>query len=185
MSPEFTRGVLGVLAVGAIAGVGVLLLIPQPTPPATAQIVDPPARSCVQSAAPTADRGCQKSAHRQGPDKPGRNTPGCRARAWGQTGASGHRAGPGRSARHSHARKVGAGTHCSTRKAFGRKVRAAQRRKAERPQAMRRSGNDLSDVGASSYTADWTWRSNAARPYIHGARKRGVAMGNGFFSLFR
>ena len=71
MSSEFTRGVLGVLAVGAIAGVGVLLLIPQPTPTATARIVDPPARSCAQSAAPTADSGCQKSAHRQGPDKPG------------------------------------------------------------------------------------------------------------------
>jgi len=56
---DFARGVIGVLAVGMIAGVGALLLIPQPSPSAM-RFSEPPARSCSQQAWPATDRICQK-----------------------------------------------------------------------------------------------------------------------------
>jgi hypothetical protein len=56
---DFARGVIGVLAVGMIAGAGALLLIPQLSPSAM-RFSEPPARSCNQPAWPAADRICQK-----------------------------------------------------------------------------------------------------------------------------
>src|SRR5215472_13324892 len=44
---DFARGVVGVLAVGMIAGVGTLLLIPQPSPSAM-RFAEPPAKPCSQ-----------------------------------------------------------------------------------------------------------------------------------------
>jgi hypothetical protein len=56
---DFARGVVGVLAVGMIAGVGVLLLIPQPSPSAM-RFSEPPAAPCGQQTWPATDRICQK-----------------------------------------------------------------------------------------------------------------------------
>jgi hypothetical protein len=56
---DFARGVVGVLAVGMIAGVGALLLIPQPSPSAM-RFAESGAKPCSQQTWPETDRICQK-----------------------------------------------------------------------------------------------------------------------------
>jgi hypothetical protein len=177
---DFARGVVGVLAVGMILGVGVLLLIPQPSPSAM-RFAEPAVKPCSQQTWPETDRICQKW---MAPQRAGVHAgPG----AHKQDGASAEpspapadtqpvvQAEPARPAR-------------ATVSQSAQNMRAAQRRKAEGLQMMRGFGDNLGDVRASAYAPDGTPRAPTARPTSRqntntsGGR---AAQGNGFFPLFR
>jgi hypothetical protein len=177
---DFARGVVGVLAVGMIAGVGALLLIPQPSPSAM-RFAELAAKPCSQQTWPETDRICQKWTT---PQRAGAHTgPG----AHRQDGASAEpspaqadtqpvvQAEPARPARATASRSA-------------QNARAVQRRKNEGLQMMRGFGDNLGDVRASAYAPDGTLRTTTARPTARqntnssGGR---AAQGNGFFPLFR
>ena len=178
---DFARGVVGVLAVGIIAGVGALLLIPQPSPSAM-RFAEPAAKPCSQQTWPEADRICQKWT---APQRAGMHTgPGAHKQdgapvepsppQW-DTGAQAESAARAQPVRAAASRSA-------------QNVRAAQRRKTEGLQMMRGLGDNLSDVRASAYAPDGTRRTTTARPTARqntnssGGR---AVQGNGFFPLFR
>jgi hypothetical protein len=178
---DFARGVVGVLAAGTIAGVGALLLIPQPSP-STMRFAEPVAKPCGQQTWPETDRICQKWTAPQ--------------RAGAHTGSGAHKQ-DGASAEPSPA-QADTGTQAesvapaqparATASRSAQNVRAAQRRRTEGLQMMRGFGDNLSDVRASAYAPDGTRRTTTARPTSRqntnssGGR---AAQGNGFFPLFR
>jgi hypothetical protein len=183
---DFARGVVGVFAVGMIAGVGALMLIPQSSPSAM-RFAEPPARPCSQQTWPATDRICQKwTAPRRGDPHGAAGTLAPLAAAQPAT-QSEPAAGGQEAAAVSWKSRASAS---STRSA--QNAHSAQRRKAEGLQAVRRFGDDLSDLRASAYAPDGT-RRTTRRPasrqnaYNYGARGpgAGVAQGNGFFPLFR
>ena len=101
---DFVRGVVGVFAVGMIAGVGALMVIPQSSPSAM-RFAEPPPRPCSQQTWPTNDRICQKwTAPRRSSAHGAADTPAPLANA--QTAAQSEPA-PDRSARRNCRRKVG------------------------------------------------------------------------------
>jgi hypothetical protein len=175
---DFVRGVVGVLAAGMIAGVGVLMLIPQPSSSNTIRFAEPAAKPCSQQVWPAADRGCEtwtaphkeaKGSATPAAEAQTATSPGTRAAATGQTAA---REKP---------RNTAATAARPTQNA-----RAAQQRKNEGLDTVRRFGDDLSDVGASAYAPD---RRAAPRrdASSHGTRAQGAGAttGNPFFPLFR
>jgi hypothetical protein len=175
---DFVRGVVGVLAVGMVAGVGVLLLIPQPSPSAM-RFAEPAAKPCSEQTSPQTDRTCQKWTAPQ--------------RAGVHTGSGAHKQ-DGASAEPSPAdtqpvvQPEPARPALATISQSAQNVRAAQRRKAEGLQIMRGFGDNLGDVRASAYAPDGTRRATTARPTTRqntnssGGR---AAQGNGFFPMFR
>src|SRR5262245_47989378 len=187
---SFGRGVVCVFGVGLIAGIGVLMLVPQSSPRATARAADPPVRVCGQQAAAGSDQNCQKPAARRSepnsiaalrrelaaqaaaePVKPEEMptptqalttpAPEVAAAAPVAAGAAVRAAAPG--------------------KRSADNARVSQRRKAEGLSAVRRFGDDLGDLRASAYASEPA-RRNGRRN--HGSQS-GFAMGNGFFPFFR
>jgi hypothetical protein len=163
---DFARGVVGVLAVGMIAGVGTLLLIPQPSPSAM-RFAEPAAKPCSQQTWPETDRICQKwtapqraGAHKQDGASAEPSSAQADSKPVVQTESAGH---PAR----------------ATASRSAQNARAAQHRKAEGLQMMRGFGDNLGDVRASAYAPDGT-RRTTTRP-----RGTGAAQGNGVFPLFR
>jgi len=155
MSSDFVRGVFGVSAVGLLAGIGVLLMIPQSSPSATAQLVEPPAGHCPQTKA-SADRGCQNgSAQRHGTKRGGlasdptqQSVPEDESSALAQARAD-----------------------------------AAAMTPQEKPVTPARTATPPKRLSQNAGAAQ-PYRTNGAQ-YYYGTRQRGAAMGNGFFPLFR
>jgi hypothetical protein len=175
---DFVRGVVGVLAVGMIAGVGALMLIPQPSASNTIRFAEPAAKPCSQQVWPAADRTCETWTAPQKQEAKGSATPAAEAQAATAQGARAASAGqpPGREKPRTTAATAAKPTQ---------NARAAQQRKNEGLDAVRRFGDDLSDVGASAYAPD---RRAAPRrdANSHGTRAQGAATtGSPFFPLFR
>ena len=172
---DFARGVVGVLAVGMIAGVGTLLLIPQPSPSAM-RFAEPAAKPCGQQTWPETDRMCQKWTAPQ------------RAGAHTGSGAHGASAEPSPADTQPVVQAEPARPARATARRSAQNARAAQRSKAEGQQIMRGFGDNLGDAGAAAYAPDDTRRTTTARPTSRqntnssGGR---AAQGNGFFPLFR
>jgi len=169
---DFARGVVGVLAVGMIAGVGTLLLIPQPSPSAM-RFAEPPAKPCSQQTWPETDRTCQKWTAPQ------------RAGAHKQDGASAEPLSAQADSQPGVQTESAAHPARPTASRSAQNARATQRRKAEGLQMMRGFGDNLGDVRASAYAPDGTRRTTTARPNANSARGTGAAQGNGVFPLFR
>jgi hypothetical protein len=174
---DFARGVVGVLAVGMIAGVGVLLLIPQQPSPSAMRFAEPAVKPCSQQTWPETDRNCQKWT---APQRAGVHA-GSGAHRQDGVSAEPSQADAGVQAESvAHARPARAAASRSAQN-----VRAAQRRKSEGLQMMRGFGEDLSDVRASAYAPDG---ARTARPTSRqNANTSGgrAAQGNAFFPLFR
>jgi hypothetical protein len=171
---DFSRGVVGVLAVGMVAGVGVLLLIPQPSPSAM-RFAEP--KPCSQQTWPETDRNCQRWT---APQRAGVHTG---SGAQNQDGASAEPSPAQAVVQAEPARSVRAMASRSAQNA-----RAAQHRKAEGLQMMRGFGDNLSDVRASAYAPDGTRRAPTARPTPRQSTNTSggrAAQGSGFFPLFR
>jgi hypothetical protein len=172
---DFVRGVVGVLAVGMIAGVGALMLIPQPSSSNPIRFAEPPAKPCSQQVWPASDRGCEQwTAPRK---QEALATPAAEP----QTATS-------QDARPASAGREKARNTTATASRSTQNARGAQQRRNEGLDAVRRFGDDLSDVRASAYAPD-----GSRRPPSNGALRRdatrgqapGAATGNPFFPLFR
>jgi hypothetical protein len=172
---DFARGVVGVLAVGMIAGVGALLLIPQPSPSAM-RFAEPAAKPCSQQTWPETDRICQKwtapqraGAHKQD----GAAAEPSPAQADTQPVVQAESAPGARPARATASRSA-------------QNARAAQHRKPEGLQMMRGFGDNLSDVPASAYAPDGTRRTIGRATSRHNANHEpSAAQRNRLFPLFR
>jgi hypothetical protein len=184
---DFARGVVGVFAVGMIAGVGALMLIPQSSPSAM-RFAEPPAPPCNQQTWPATDRICQKwTAPRHGEAHGAAGTPAPLVNARPAAQSEPTAAGQEAAAVGEKPSAIASATW------LAQNARAAPRHKAEGLQAVRRFGDDLSDLRASAYAPDGTRRTTTGRPgsrqdtHNYGVRGRGAgaAQGNGFFLLFR
>jgi hypothetical protein len=156
-----------------IAGVGALLLIPQPSPSAM-RFAESGAKPCSQQTWPETDRICQKWTAPQ--------------RAGAQTGSGAHRASAEPSPAQADTQPVVQAEPARPVRATASRSAAAHRRKTEGLQMMRGFGDNLGDVRASAYAPDGTRRTTTARPTARqntnssGGR---AVQGNGFFPQFR